>query len=113
MTELEYMGTFKRFYREAKPILVDIFNYTRDMTPADTADLLVDRLGRDAADELVAAMVVAKGDWDSRIWPEVRAKAEDMILPYTENDLFRADIYYCDEIHPVHMNQLARALWEM
>ena len=94
--------------RELKSGLIDFFDETRDKTPKDTIDLLVDCYGIDAAKWIIAIMVNAKGRFDRRISERVYDWAEP--LAPDEDTLMKNGIYYCDEIHPVHMNQLAEEI---
>ena len=74
----------------------------------ETVAALVEKLGYEDAREIVAAMVNAKGDWDQRISDRNRAWAAD--LAQDRDTLAAAYIYYCDDIHPAHMDQIADAM---
>lgn len=78
-------------------------------TPAETVAALVAQIGQESAAYIIAAMVNAKGEWDGRISSTVRAWAAADEIP-TQQQLDNADIWYCDEIHPAHMDQIARAM---
>lgn len=78
-------------------------------TPAETVDTLVAQIGQESAAYIIAAMVNAKGDWDGRISSTVRAWAAADEIP-TRQQLDDACVWYCDEIHPAHMDQIARAM---
>lgn len=104
------LHTFKNI-RAEREALIRIYRQSRneDATPADTVKKLIDELGKDAAAEIVAAMVVAKGEWDGRISDRNRAWAKGC-FPYSRDDLAASGVYYCDEIHPAHMEQITDAL---
>ena len=102
---------YKRFSREAKAQLVSVFKYDREhnSTPESAVQLLVDAIGRDDAGEILAVMVMCKGSWDCRISRSSREWAEAYSL-FDEDDLNAVrGLYYCDEIHPAHMEQLVSA----
>lgn len=80
-------------------------------TPAETVAALVAQIGQESAAYIIAAMVNAKGDWDGRISSTVRAWAAADEIP-TRQQLDDACVWYCDEIHPAHMDQIARAMME-
>lgn len=98
-------------YEKRRGVLVDTYQATRDTTPANTATELRKKLGS-WADEIVAAMILVHGDWDERISRESRDWARHN-CPYMKTELLEARLFYCDAIHPAHMEQLARVLWEM
>jgi hypothetical protein len=78
-------------------------------TPADTVNALISSIGYDAAAEIIAAMVNAKGEWDGRLSRNSRAWAAAQNAP----DCAALDamcVWYCDEIHPAHMEQIAEAM---
>lgn len=102
--------TFKNICEE-RAALIRIYRHSRDegATPADTVKQLIDELGEDGAKEIVAEMIIAKGEWDARISDRNRAWAKDTCLHSTA-DLNHSGVYYCDEIHPAHMDQIANAL---
>lgn len=78
-------------------------------TPAATVAALIDAIGYDAAAEIIAAMVNAKGDWDARISRTNRAWAAEQNAPARET-LDDMCVWYCDEIHPAHMDEIATAM---
>ena len=77
-------------------------------TAADTVAALVAEIGFESAREIIAAMVNAKGSWDARIDDRRRAWAADFAP--SQEELNAAYIYYCDDIHPAHMDQIAAAM---
>lgn len=80
-------------------------------TPAETVAALVAQIGQESAAYIIASMINAKGDWDGRISSTVRAWAAADEIP-TQQQLDDARVWYCDEIHPAHMDQIARAMME-
>ena len=101
-----------RFTAQGKKALVDDYRYCLDhgFTPAQTADLLIDEMGAENAAEIVAVMVLCKGKWDARISPRNREWARET-AQHDEAELYQIPgLYYCDEIHPAHMDQIACAI---
>ena len=102
---------YVRFTREAKAQLVSLYRYDteHDNTPESTVQLLVDAIGKDDAGEILAVMIICKGTWDGRISRSNREWAE----VYSSHDASELSavrgLYYCDEIHPAHMDQLVSA----
>lgn len=100
-----------QFTREAKAALISAYHYSRDHndTPAETADILTDAIGVENAAEIVAVMVLCKGEWDARIshssrrWARATAEHDEAELAQIPG------LYYCDEIHPAHMEQIVSA----
>ncbi|MBO5969171.1 MAG: hypothetical protein J6S14_11820 [Clostridia bacterium] len=79
-------------------------------TPRETVDLLIDRIGYAAAADIVAVMVIAKGESDGRISPNTRKWATGRMEGLTKASLLDAGIYYADDIHPAHLEQIAREI---
>ena len=102
---------YRKFIREAKTQLIDAHRYSRDHgnTPTETAQLLTDAIGAENAAEIVAVMVLCKGEWDARISPGSRRWARET-AQHDEAELAQiSGLYYCDEIHPAHMEQIVSA----
>lgn len=81
-------------------------SFSPDITVAD----LVEAIGYDNAAEIIAIMVVAKGTWDERISSKARAWAADLVTITREEIADLLGLYYCDRIHPAHLDQIARAM---
>lgn len=77
---------------------------------ATVADL-VQRIGYDAAREIVALCVISKGEWDARISEKSRVWAFEL-TGTTYGTLSAMYFYYPDAVHPAHMEQIARAMME-
>lgn len=75
-------------------------------TPEETVTALVSAIGYEKAREIIAIMVSAKGIWDQRISQKARAWAAEIASDFLGSNF----VYYCDEIHPAHMDQIARAM---
>lgn len=103
---------YRDFACSAQEKLVNAYRDPLAKTPADAAALLVDQIGKDSACEIVSMMIVAKGKWDARI-SNVNREWADGVLNHDSDDLAVACIFYCDEIHPAHMDQIADAIREM
>lgn len=76
--------------------------------PNDAVNALIASIGYDAAVEIVAIMISVKGIWDQRISIKNRAWAAEIAANSLGNDF----VFYCDEIHPAHMEQIATAMRE-
>lgn len=112
---MSYTAEYKRFIREAKDQLVSAYQYSRDHgnTPEDTAAILIDAIGRENAAEIVAVMVLSKGTWDARISRASREWAAET-CSHSESELnAMTGVYYCDAIHPTHMDQIVSVLRRM
>ena len=98
----------RKTYAAERDALVTM--HGKSYRPAETVADLVGAIGYENAAEIVAIMVIAKGTWDERISAKVRAWAGDLvtITPDEIHDVL--GLYYSDSIHPVHMDQLARAM---
>lgn len=98
----------RKTYAAERDALVTM--HGKSYSPAETVADLVGAIGYENAAEIVAIMVIAKGTWDERISAKVRAWAGDLvtITPDEIHDVL--GLYYSDSIHPVHMDQLARAM---
>lgn len=98
----------RKTYAAERDALVTM--HGKSYRPAETVADLVEAIGYDNAAEIVAIMVIVKGTWDERISAKVRAWAGDLvtITPDEIHDVL--GLYYSDSIHPVHMDQLARAM---
>lgn len=76
--------------------------------PSATVAALVGTIGYEAAAEIVAVQIVLAGN-DGRISDKNRAWASG-IVNVSKTDMLYADIYYSDEIHRAHMDQIADAM---
>lgn len=100
-----------RTIERAKDALIRNYKYAmaHSLTPAKTVDLLSDDLGKGGAADIIAAMIVAHGAWDQRISEANHTWAAGRI-EHSKNEFSIVGVFYCDEIHPVHMDQLADAV---
>lgn len=80
-------------------------------TPGESVAELIEKIGYENAVEIVAAMVNAKGEWDGRISRANREWATSQNAP-DRNALDDMCVWYCDEIHPANMNEIASAMRE-
>lgn len=97
--------------RKAREHLVSVYKYDCEHynTPESTVALLVDEIGKDWAGEILAVMVLEKGRFDGRISRSSREWAEAYSL-FDEDEIGCIHgCWYCDEIHPAHMEQLVSA----
>lgn len=95
--------------KNARAALIDSHMFSGNVTPAGTVAHLVEEIGHQAAAEIVALCVIAKGEWDARISEESRAWAFEL-TGTTCGTLAAQYFYYPDEIHPCHMEQIASAM---
>ena len=103
---------YRIFFRSAKETLIDCHRYSREHnnTPTETVELLIDAIGKESAEEIVAALILCKGSWDERISRASRSWAAETCCHSIEDLNTVPGIYYCDEIHPAHMEQIAQVL---
>lgn len=94
---------------KARAALIDAHMFSGNTTPAGTVATLVNNIGYDAAREIVALCVLAKGEWDKRISETSRRWAFDL-TGTTSGTLAACGFYYPDDIHPAHMEQIAAAM---
>ena len=106
----EITMTTAREMRAARAALVEA-HHDND-TPAATVAALVAELGEATAREIIARMVIAKGTWDCRLSRATRAWAAELLPTVTETTMDALNVWYCDEIHPAHMEQIAQAMRE-
>lgn len=100
----EERRTIKQNIRTA----AELHNENRTSGPAATVAALVDRLGYDAAVETVATLVNTVGTWDGRVSTCARTWAADRAAD--RGTLREAAIYTPSEIHPAHLDQIAREM---
>ena len=102
---------YERFIREARAQLVDDYQYVREMggKPKDTVDLLIQEMGATDAAEIIAAMVLVHGEWDLRISVDSMKWAKENCF-YSAHELNFPGCYYCDQIHPSHMEQIVQEM---
>lgn len=95
-----------RAYEALKEALIRCHDYSRDHgnTARETVDLLIDEVGMEDAKRIVAAMLVCKGRFDGRIDSRNHDWAEDELV-FPED--VKLNLYYCDAIHPAHMDMIA------
>lgn len=98
----------RQHFKALRQELINAHLYVRGTTnrATDTVALLIDKVGLDDARRIVALMISCKGDWDARISRSNREWAED-IEPFGDEIATEAMLFYCDEIHPSHMDMLA------
>lgn len=103
---------YRSFFRSAKETLIGCHRYSREHnnTPKETVELLIDAIGEENAGEIVAALILCKGSWDERISRGSRIWAAETCSHSSEDLNTVPGLYYCDEIHPTHMEQIAQAL---
>ena len=101
---------YRKTIRTNREKLIEAHRYSRNHadTPEQTVNILVDKIGTEAAGKIIAIMVMCKGDWDERISRTNRAWAAG-IAGHTQNEFADMWIFYCDDIHPAHMDQIATA----
>lgn len=107
--EMNKTNLTNREIRAAREALVNAHSANRENGPAATVAALVESLGYDRTREIVALMTAARGTWDTRISSVSRAWAAS-VTSTTESELTDRCIYYCDEIHPAHFEQIAQAM---
>lgn len=81
------------------------FNETRDLGPKKTVETLIDRIGYDRAQTVVATMIDSIGLWDGRIDDRNRAWAKTIDEAFDKEAANDAYIY-CS-LHSCHADQIA------
>ncbi len=84
--------------------------HQQNVNPADTITELVKAIGYTAAVKTVAELVNCTSVWDGRISCTSRQWAESVEEAATSKELEAAYIYAPSEIHPAHIDQIARAM---
>lgn len=81
------------------------FNETRDIGPKKTVETLIDRIGYDRAQAVVATMINSIGSWDGRIDDRNRAWSKTVDEAFDKEAATDAFIY-CS-LHSCHADQIA------
>lgn len=81
------------------------FNETRDLGPKKTVETLIDRIGYDRAQAVVATMINSIGSWDGRIDDRNRAWSKTVDEAFDKEAATDAFIY-CS-LHSCHADQIA------
>lgn len=100
--------TIRQTYAAERDALVTM--HSKSYSPAETVADLVEAISYENAAEIVAVMVIAKGTWDERISSKARAWAADLVTLTADELRDVLGLYYCDSIHPAHLDQIARAM---
>ena len=82
-----------------------VFNETRENGPRKTVETLIERLGYDRAEAVIATMINSIGEWDGRIDERNRAWAKTIDEAFDKEAAQDAFIF-CS-IHSCHANQIA------
>ena len=100
--------TIRKTYAAERDALVTM--HERCFSPVVTVSDLVDAIGYENAAEIVAMMVICKGEWDERIGNRRRAWAADLVTLTADEIRDTLGLYYSDSIHPAHLDQIAAAM---
>ncbi len=92
--------------RETRKALIEVYNETRDKTPADTVNALAERVGHDAARIAIAELVSSVSRFDGRIDRRNREWAEGVEGAWNNEELEAHSLYAPSEIHPAHIDQI-------
>ena len=98
-----------RQIRDHMKQLIEAYRETREKTPKETVELLVDVVGQKACVEAVANLVNVVGDWDGRISSRCGESAKNVEGSVLRDELMEYCFYQPSEIHPSHIDQIARA----
>ena len=82
-----------------------VFNETRENGPRKTVETLIERLGYDRAEAVVATMINSIGEWDGRIDDRNRAWAKTIDEAFDKEAA--QDAYIFCSIHSCHADQIA------
>jgi hypothetical protein len=115
MKNLEVMPREERFsalriMKDNRAALLEVFQETREATPAATVAALVERIGYPAALETVAETVNTVSEWDGRIFPSVREWAANTEAAASREELSRYGLYQPNALHSCHINQIGEAM---
>ena len=88
--------------------LLEAYERTRNKTPKDTVALLTEMIGPKVCLEAVANLVNIVGDWDGRISTKCREWAKNVEGSVLRAELMEHCFYQPSEIHPSHIEQIAR-----
>lgn len=111
-TEREALREQIKTTRQNLRTVIEVYQNTREKTPAETVAELVNRLGYDVARETVAELVNTVGSWDGRISSAVRNWAQSVETAATRDEMEARSIYTPSEIHSCHIDQIAEAMRE-
>ena len=100
-TTKEWRKQYKADYAQIEVV----FNETREIGPKKTVETLIDRLGYDRAEAVVATMINSIGEWDGRISDRNRAWAKTIDEAFDKEAAQDAFIF-CS-IHSCHADQIA------
>ena len=98
----------RKTYAAERDALVTM--HEKGFSPAVTVADLVEAIGYENAAEIIAVMVIAKGEWDHRVCAKARAWASDLVTLTRDEIADVLGLYYSDSIHPAHLDQIARAM---
>ena len=98
----------RKTYAAERDALVTM--HEKGFSPAVTVSDLVEAISYENAAEIVAMMVICKGEWDERISNRRRAWAADLVTLTADEIRDTLGLYYSDSIHPAHLDQIAAAM---
>ena len=98
-----------RQIRDHMKQLIEAYRKTREKTPKETVELLAYMVGQKACVETVANLVNVVGDWDGRISSRCRESAKNVEGSVLRDELMEYCFYQPSEIHPSHIDQIAKA----
>ena len=97
-----------RTLRDNRDRLVNAYEATRDKTPDDTIDALIEDAGSILAREIIAQAIIVHS-YDGRISRKAKEWAKTRTTT-TEEEMIDAGVYYDSYIHMAHLNQIAEAM---
>ena len=97
-----------RALRDNRDRLVNAYEATRDKTPDDTIDTLIEGAGNIQAREIIAQAIIVNS-YDGRISRKAKEWAKTRTTT-TEEEMIDAGVYYDSYIHMAHLNQIAEAM---
>ena len=97
-----------RTLRDNRDRLVNAYEATKDKTPDDTIDALIEDAGNIQAREIIAQAVIVHS-YDGRISRKAKEWAKTRTIT-TEEEMINAGVYYDSYIHMAHLNQIAEAM---
>ena len=94
-----------------REIVIYAYKHTKEETPAETVDFIVNLVGLDNAKICIAECINSVGDWDKRLYDEVREWAKNVPLALSRTCLESHQIYDMSSwIHTTHLNQIGQEI---
>lgn len=105
---------YKSVLMARRELVIYSYKQTRDETPKDTIDYLVNLVGLENAKICIAECINSVGDWDKRLYDEVRKWRSNVPKATSHIGLESYGVYDMSSwIHTTHLNQLGQEIMKM